>query len=152
MLLAAASLLFVAVAPGDKFDAKLRDAIAARYPDTTIVASCGGSTLGRPGGVAALRDYKQNAYRVVWAGKSGGLRELDSIPVPNIVGNFELQCLSPHEAKERKRALRESEGVRDYLKAPAGKGAFCYFIDATETRCWSFDHMGNVIDAGGWQT
>lgn len=132
-------------------DGNLRGAITKKYPAARIVAWCGGRSLALPGeAVAALRDGAR--YRVVWAGKKGALRELESLPASQIAGEFELQCLSPREAKERKQVLRESETIRDAFRVPAGKGAFCYFINETETRCWSFDRKGNPVDAGGWQT
>ena len=146
MLLSTASAVAQGVSP------KTKAALSAKYPGEEAVASCSAGAVGnRLDGFAALYNSSDKQTRVVAIDKEGGVRELDVIPSTD-GSSFELQCLNAKEAKERKKVLRESETIRDFLHVPTGRGAVCYFTSDTETKCWSTDKDGKLIDVGGWQT
>ena len=154
-LVAISSLLLTLSAdPAEKtLDNKVRHAIAMRYPGEQIVASCGGAFLGKPHDAAiALHHPTQKQFRVVWVGADGTVRELQSMAAFGKESEFELQCLNAPQAEKLKQTLRQSEAVRDFLRLLAGKGMLCYFVEQTQTQCWSITSKGNWIDAGGWQT
>ncbi len=129
-----------------------RSRLSTKFPGETIVASCSAMAIGRTlDSFAAVYSSSEEKVRVVAVAKNGDVRDLDVVPAFRGT-SFELQCLNAREAKERKKVLGESEAIRDFLKVPAGRGAVCYFTSETETKCWSTDKDGKLIDAGGWQT
>ncbi len=133
-------------------DANVVQKLATQYPGEQILKWCDGSFLGKPNDKAvALHNAAQKRYRIVWVAK-GTVQELQAIPAFGEPSQFELQCLDPGKAGKIKRTLGLSETIHDFLRLPTGKGALCYFVEQTETKCWSVDRKGLLIDAGGWQT
>jgi len=154
--LVAASLLLLtsAAAPADKALAtRVQQALKKKYPGQQIAEWCGGSFLGRPQDAAvALHDPAEKQFRVLWIDRDGKIRELQSLDAFGAPPELDLKCLDRKQAKQLKETLQHSEAVRDFLHVPPGKGALCYFIEPTQTRCWSVNDNGDLIDAGGWQT
>lgn len=145
-------VLVSSVAAAQALSAKAKDMLTAKYPGEQIVASCSAANLGKAANsFAALYSSADKRIRVTALDQNGGIRDVDTVPAVD-GSSFELQCLSAREAKERKRTLRESEAIRDFLRVPGGRGAVCYFTTDTETKCWSTNKDGKLIDAGGWQT
>ena len=147
-------LLTTAAAPADKaLDTKVQLALAKKYPGERVAASCEGGFLGKPRDAAvALHSPTQKHFRVLWIAKDGAVQELQLIPAFGAASDLDLQCLDRGQAKQLKETLQRSEAIHDFLHVPAGRGALCYFIEQTQTKCWSVDADGRFIDAGGWQT
>lgn len=146
------SALLPLIASAQGLADKVKDALAAKYPGEQIVASCSTAILGNTRDVfAALYGAHDKRIRVISVMQNGGTREIDVVPATR-GSSFELQCLNAKEAKQRKKVLGESETIRDFLRVPAGRGAVCYFTSDTETKCWSKDKSGKLIEVGGWQT
>ena len=141
-------------APDDKtLDPKVRQALADKYPGEPAVGWCGGNFLGRLRGTAVtLHDPVRKTFRVLWMENSGRIQELQTLPAFGPPSELELRCLEAKQARQLKQTLRHSEAIHDFLRVPAGKGALCYFVEPTQTKCWSMDSKGKLADAGGWQT
>jgi len=143
-----------AAAPADRtLEPRIQQALAKKYPGEQVAAWCGGSFLDRPHDAAViLHSPARKHFRVLWIAKQGAVQELQTLPAFGDASELELKCLDRKEAKQLKETLEHSEAIHDFLHVPAGNGALCYFVEATQTKCWSTDRSGRLADAGGWQT
>lgn len=118
-----------------------------------VVVSCSAKFAGLPNdSINVTFDKASSNFKVLWVNAKKETKELGTVKKFNDE-KFEIQCMDAKAAAEIKKGLSDSEGIHDFLKVPQNKGALCYFVDETMTKCWSFDEKKKVfVDAGGWQT
>jgi hypothetical protein len=128
-----------------------RACIALPKPPETV--TCSGKFAGLPNdAITVTLDTKTSIYKVEWVKANKETKELGTVKKFNEL-KFDLQCLDPKNADEIRKNVMEAEGIHGFLKIPKGKGALCYFVDETMTKCWSYyQKTKTFVDAGGWQT
>jgi hypothetical protein len=133
---------------------EIQKRLSKTYPNLKIVNGCSGKFVGKEtDAITVLHNRAKKEFLVVWVMLEGHIQELDSVSQADSSTEFDLQCLSPKEAKELEDTLQRSEGVTSSVKIPKGSGAVCYFIDSAVANCWSLDRAsGRLIRAGAWET
>ena len=155
------ALFFLAVSISSAFGGnqapvspEIHQRLAKTYPNLKMVNGCSGKFVGKEtDAIAVLHNPVKKEFLVVWVMSQGKVQELDSVAQTGSSTEFELQCLSPREAKGLQDTLQKSEGVSSSVKIPKGSGAVCYFIDSAVANCWSLDRAsGRLVRAGAWET
>ncbi len=117
------------------------------------IVSCSAKFAGLPNDTIVVNfDKATSHYKVLWVNAKKESKTLDTVKKTDD-SKFEIQCLDAKGAEEIKKNVSNSEIIHDFLKIPKDKGALCYFVDDTMTKCWSYDEKTKTfINAGGWQT